>query len=71
MHYVLTRSQVAALRDIRGGDEARLALFTGPELGVKMLGRQHVDSRLLGVLKAVVTTRGVDLNGGVGQQPGE
>eukprot|EP00955_Chlamydomonas_euryale_P019786 210949-Chlamydomonas_euryale.AAC.6 len=60
LHVVLERRQVAALRDVRGGDEARLAVLTG-EMGVRLLGRQAPRPDLPALVAAVAEAKGVAL----------
>ena len=52
MHAMLTRAQVSAIRDVRGGDRARLAVLTRD--GVKLVGRWGVDARCMQLLVEVL-----------------
>ena len=52
MHAMLTRAQVSDIRDVRGGDRARLAVLT--RNGVKLVGRWGVDARCMQLLVEVL-----------------
>lgn len=48
------------LRDVRGGDDARIDVMTGP-LGVKLVGRSPLPARAADFLRAVLSARGTPL----------
>jgi len=60
MYATLTRAQLSALRDVRGGDEARLAVMNR-DLGIKLVGRGSgngsEDASLTTLLRAVLAAR--------------
>lgn len=51
---------VRRLRDVRGGDDARIDVMTGP-LGVKLVGRSPLPARAADFLRAVLSARGTPL----------
>jgi hypothetical protein len=49
---VRTHTQVSSLRDVRGGDDARISVLES-EMGVKLLGRPTPGPELEGMVLAV------------------
>lgn len=60
MFVQLFAHQAAMLRDMRGGDDARIDAMTGP-MGVKLVGRAPLPGRTLDFLRAVLISRGTPL----------
>lgn len=63
IHLVLEKQQVSTLRDVRGGDEARLVVLSG-DMGIKLLGRQapqHGHAVVEALLSAIATAKNLVL----------
>ena len=64
VHLALPRSQLSTLRDVRGGDEARLTMLTS-QMRVKLLGKL-ADPELVALLAAVAAGKGRSTEGLLG-----
>ncbi len=53
-------NSMCRLRDVRGGDDARIDAMTGP-LGVKLVGRSPLPARAADFLRAMLSARGTPL----------
>ncbi|KAG1663128.1 hypothetical protein FOA52_000650 [Chlamydomonas sp. UWO 241] len=60
VHLVLLSAQVSTLRDVRGGDDARISVLES-DMGVKLLGRPAPGPELEGMVLAVARAKGLHL----------